>query len=320
MMFSVLELISREIRKNKLPKVVLIDEGWSLLRSKEAENYILDFIKVSRKYNASIGFITQEIEDLLRSEGGRSILNTTSTKILLRQNSTNLELITKMLALNEKERDYLLRANKGEGLMISEQGRYEFMVSASPLMHSLITTDPNDKSAAFVPPKKESNAAPIIDLARGYYLEDELSDAQKGVLLSAGYVYHTSHIFAKSGSYRCMVLRQSNESAEHALMCWKIADEIRKRGGRPEVRATVDADVSVKVGGKIICFEVETGENMINLGNEYVKEKMAERKKECDRLVVVITNTRMKGKYERASGAEVLTRTEVEDAITKLFG
>ena len=145
-MFSVLELISREIRKDLTPKVVLIDEGWSLLRSKEAEHYVLEFIKTSRKYNASIGFITQEIEDLLRSEGGKSILNTTSTKILLKQNSSNLNLIAETLALNGKERDLLLRAGKGHGLLITEKGRYEFLVNAPPKIHALITTDPNDKA------------------------------------------------------------------------------------------------------------------------------------------------------------------------------
>jgi len=63
--------------------------GWALLRSKEAEGYMLDFIKGSRKFGASIGFITQELEDLLSTDGGRSILNQTATKLLMRQNTTN---------------------------------------------------------------------------------------------------------------------------------------------------------------------------------------------------------------------------------------
>gem|GEM_PF-665581 len=318
-MFSVLELISREIRKDKLPKLVLIDEAWSLLRSKEAENYIMEFIKTSRKFNASIGFITQEIEDLLRSEGGRSILNTTSTKMLLRQNSSNLELISKTLALNAKERDYLLRAEKGQGLMISEQGRYEFIVKAPPMIHKLITTDPNEE-AAVVPLKKERKEEAAVDCARGFYLESELSDHEKDTLSTLGYVYHQSHVFDRNGCYNCMVRTQANESPEHALLCWAIAEEIKKHGAEPEVLATVGADVSVKVGKKLVFFEVETGSVLESHGREYMEKKMDERRKACDRLIVVVTDRKKRGTYEKIARATTITRTEVPETVKGLFG
>jgi len=319
-MFSVLELISREMRKDKKPKVVLIDEGWSLLRSKEAGDYILEFIKTSRKFNASIGFITQEIEDLMRSEGGKSILNTTSTKILLRQNSSNLDLISKTLALNTKERDYLLRAEKGQGLMISEQGRYEFVVKTSPMIHALITTDPNEKGAIELPKKKKlKNEKDPIDCARDFYREYELTDDQKAFLLKTDYVYHRSLLFDRSGSQYFFVRNQPPESAEHSLLCWAIAEEMRKHGGRPEVKATVDADVSVKIGKKRICFEVETGSSLESKGEDYVKEKMEARKKACDRLIVVVTNRKQRGRYERLARAKAITRTEVKRIVKGLF-
>ncbi|MCX6770782.1 MAG: ATP-binding protein [Candidatus Micrarchaeota archaeon] len=320
-MFSVLELISREMRKDKNPKVVLIDEGWSLLRSKEAEDYILEFIKTSRKFNASIGFITQEIEDLMRSEGGKSILNTTSTKILLRQNSSNLDLISKTLALNAKERDYLLRAEKGEGLMINEQGRYEFIVKAPPMINALITTDPNEKRAEGMPAKKEEaeEEEPEEYAGHGYYHEDEVSEDEQGRLLSRGYVHHNSMILGACGSYRLLVKRQPQESAEHSLLVWAIADEILKHGGKPEVQATVGADVSVKVGKKRICFEVETGSNLDSYDEEHVKEKFEELRNEYDRLIVVVTNRKQKAKYAKIARAEAITRTEVPGTVARLF-
>ncbi|MCX6771682.1 MAG: ATP-binding protein [Candidatus Micrarchaeota archaeon] len=321
-MFSVLELVSREMRKDKKPKVVLIDEGWSLLRSKEAEDYILEFIKTSRKFNASIGFITQEIEDLMRSEGGRSILNTTSTKILMRQNSSNLDLISKTLALNDRERDYLLRAEKGQGLMINEQGRYEFIVKAPPMINALITTDPNEKRPEGMPvmeKKKEKKDAGEMDCACGFYLESELSDAQKDFLATEGFVYHRSHLFDAKGSHRFVVRRQPQESPEHSLLCWGIAEEIRKHGGRPEVLATVGADVSVKVGKRRICFEVETGSNLDSYDEEHVKAKFEEIRKEYDMLIVVVTDRKQRGKYEKIARAKAITRTEVPEAVARLF-
>lgn len=318
-MFSVLELISREIKRDKEPKVVLIDEGWSLLRSKEAENYILEFIKTSRKFNASIGFITQEIEDLLRSEGGKSILNTTSTKILLRQNSSNLDLISKSLALNDKERTYLLRAEKGQGLLITEHGRYEFAVKASPRMHALITTDPNEKKAPIMKQEKASAKAKKIDTTRGFYLQDEISEEQRDALLKEGYAFHRSLFLGSSGSHQFLVKRRSNESSEHALICWAIADEIRKHNGKPEVSATVNADVSVVINRRKICFEVETGESLDCFGPEHVKQRMAERKKNYDKVIIVVTDRLRRDKYARITGLKTITRTHVISTIGMLF-
>lgn len=317
-MFSVLELISREIKRDKEPKVVLIDEGWSLLRSKEAENYILEFIKTSRKFNASIGFITQEIEDLLRSDGGKSILNTTSTKILLKQNSNNLDLISKSLALNERERTYLLRAEKGQGLLITEHGRYEFNVKASPKMHALITTDPNEKKISMMNEKKPARAKKV-DTARGFYLQDEISEEQRDALLKDGYVFHRSIFLGSSGSHQFLVKRHSNESSEHALICWAIAEEIRKHNGKPEVSATVNADISIVINHKKVCFEVETGESLDCFGPEHVKQRMLERKKEHDKVIIVVTDRLRRDKYARITGLKTITRTQVVGTINMLY-
>ncbi len=77
--------------------------------------------------------------------------------------------------------------------------------------------------------------------------------------------------------------------------------------------------LQVKVGKKVVCFEVETGSNIEGHGPEHVIEKMEERKKECDKLIVVVTNRRLKGKYVRLSGAKTITRTEVVGTIATLL-
>jgi len=319
-MFLVLELISREIRKDKEPKVVLIDEGWSLLRSKEAENYILEFIKTSRKYNASIGFITQEIEDLLRSDGGKSILNTTSTKILLRQNSSNLGLIAKILCLNEEERNFLLRAEKGHGLLITEQGRYEFAINAPPKIHDLITTDPSE--ICIRKRKVEPEEEELVSLRefKGYYESKLLTSRQKEQLRKEGYVMKQSHLLSYGGGKYYFIKKYKNESAEHAILCWAVDEEIRKNGGKPTTSPTVDADVTVMHDGRKICFEIETGEHLRFDGSEGVLEKMERRKKLCDDLFIVVTDRSLKPKYQAITGLPVLTRTEVSEAVRQALG
>lgn len=318
-MFSVLELISRQIKKDNEPKVVLIDEGWSLLRSKEAENYILEFIKTSRKFNASIGFITQEIEDLLRSEGGKSILNTTSTKILLRQNASNLGLISKSLALNEKEEGELLKAGKGQGLLITEKGRFEFQVNAPPKIHQLITTDPNDRNTIVTEQKTDSKTQKIrIDLNRGFYEAQLLSYEEKDALEKEGYVQFKTRLTAHGGASYYYVKTQGNESKDHALLCWFIADEIKKQKGTAKVNASVEADVTAKIGKHSYCFEVETGSILATEGFEKIKEKAQRLSAKFDKVIFVVTDRRLREKYSRITEKTTITRTEVGDTIRKL--
>lgn len=315
-MFLVLELISKEIRKDKEPKVVLIDEGWNLLRSKEAEAYVLEFIKTSRKYNASIGFITQEIEDLLRSDGGKSILNTTSTKILLRQNSSNMGLIAKILCLNEEERNFLLRAEKGHGLLLTEHGRYEFGINAPPKIHDLITTDPDEIPAPKHEAEQEDELVSLRSF-KGFYEARTLTAKQKDQLRKEGYVVHQSHFLGLGGGKHYYVKKYRNESAEHAILCWAVAQEIAKNGGKPATSPTVDADVTVVHRGRKICFEIETGEHLRFDGEEGVLEKMERRKKLCDELYIVLTDRSLKPKYQAITGLPVLTRTEVSEAVSR---
>ncbi|MFH1056707.1 MAG: DUF87 domain-containing protein, partial [Candidatus Micrarchaeota archaeon] len=315
-MFSVLELISREIKKDKKPQIVIIDEGWSLLRSKEAENYLLDFIKTSRKNNAAIGFITQEIEDLLRSDGGISVLNTTSTKILLKQNANNLGLISKALALNEKERDYLLRAEKGQGLLITEQGRYQFIVTAPPKIHKFITTDPNDPEPEI---PQESQPEVKIDVSKGYYELKKLSEEEAIALKKEGYLPIRSMLLNPGGLPWYLVKTRSNESGEHALLCYAVAEEIKKRGGKPELYATVGFDVVFELNKKTIAFEVETGTYLDRFEEKEIKARLAAKKAQCDELIIVVADRLTQRKYARLAEGEAVTRTKVGEMIDRLY-
>ncbi len=171
LIFATLEIVRQEVCKDKEPKIVLIDEGWSLLRSNEASEYILEFIKTSRKFNTSLGFVTQEIEDLLNSKTGKSILNTASVKILMRQNPSNIDLIVNTLKLNSASRDYLLTAQNGNGLLFTEQDIYKFFVRASEKLHQLITT----RTEEYAKPEQKTKSKVKISLSKGLYLRKDVN-------------------------------------------------------------------------------------------------------------------------------------------------
>lgn len=315
LMFAVLEFINRKIKEDNKAKLVLIDEGWSLLRSKEAETYILEFVKTSRKFNTAIGFITQEIEDLLRSKTGKSILNTASVKILMRQNPSNIHLISKFLHLNEYAQNYLLSASKGQGLMITENNSYKFFITASKKLHALITTNPKE---IVVRKKEEQKKKEAIKYKpkKGLYLESELKEEQQLACRKQGYSSIKTKLSRYGGGSWYLVKRRHNESKEHAFFCWSIYYELKKHFKNVKMSATTGADVTVKKGKEKICFEVETGSHLGRRNTEELKNKFDKVRQECSKLLIVVTDYNLRDKYKRFG--EVITRNEIEDLALEL--
>lgn len=339
-MFTVMDFVSREIRKDRLPKMLLIDEGWALLRSKEAENYLFDFVKTSRKYGASIGFITQEIEDLLGSDSGRSILNMTSTKILMRQNSSNMDMIRKSMRLNDNENDFLLRCGKGHGLLITERGHFKFFTKASAKIHALITTDPNevkDKSRqeklAMMQAKKEKTRAILDDKAKeiqeiqeaskktklfeptdSWYPLKGMSEAQKKSLHDLGFVEINTTKHGKGGETKYLVKPRKNESALHHFICKVIEEDLRPYSKDIKLKETMEPDVIAKIKGNEVAFEVETGTSSVR-GDTRIKEKFERVRKNHPIYFIVVTDRLLKNKYKKFG--KVITRQEISLVIKR---
>lgn len=67
-------------------KIMLIDEAWDLLKNKTTAKFIDLATRTLRKYNASMGVITQSINDFFMNEGVQVIFETAGWKIFLEQN------------------------------------------------------------------------------------------------------------------------------------------------------------------------------------------------------------------------------------------
>ncbi len=333
-MFSVMDVISKEIRKDREPKILLIDEGWALLRSKEAENYLLEFIKSSRKYGASVGFITQEIEDLLGSESGRSILNMTSTKILMRQNSSNIELISRNMRLNDNERDFLLRCRKGHGLLITEHGHFKFFTKASERIHELITTDPREVAGqerkerlVKMQEKKDEMKSVLedkvkefqeIQAARGksevfepkdtLYSIKDLNAKQIEELEKLGFERINTTKHGEGGQTEYLVKPGGRETAMHHFLCKVIEEDLRSYTNEIKLDETSGPDVVAKINGKTVAFEVETGSGL-KRGRERISEKFERIKGIYDICYIVVTDWKLRNKYKKFG--EVITRNDL---------
>lgn len=313
MMFAVLEITSSEIKKNRERKMVVVDEGWELLRSKEVGNYLTEFARASRKYNASFGFITQQIEDLSKNEAGNSILHNTPTKILLKQNSTNINILSKMLNLNDNTKKFLLGAKAGQGVLITDNNVQKFQVRASKKLHELITTNPEEliKKKEKEKVKKKEEIPVGIDLERGVYLASQLSLEQKAYLMKNGYGEHKDRLNSASGSSLYLVKIRHNEGKTHAFLCWSLYHMIKDKfpDAKINIMATHAEDISLQLSdGRNIAFEVETGTNL-SRDEEGLARRLERLKQGRDALYIIVTKWQERKNYKKYG--TVLVRDEI---------
>jgi hypothetical protein len=84
--------------------------------------------------------ISQDVRDMLDDPHGRAIAAFAATTLLLPQNRRTIEPLTACFGLGEGQRELLLRARRGEALLIEKERQVALRVLASPEEDALITT------------------------------------------------------------------------------------------------------------------------------------------------------------------------------------
>jgi type IV secretory pathway VirB4 component len=134
----------KQVRRERRPRLLVIDEAWSLLRYPEGGAFVSGMARRARKYYLGLVTITQDVADFLRSDHGRAVLVNAAMKLLLKQDPTTVEVVADAFQLTPDERQYLLGAQKGEGLLFARGARLSLTVEASPVEHRLVTTAPRE--------------------------------------------------------------------------------------------------------------------------------------------------------------------------------
>jgi type IV secretory pathway VirB4 component len=124
------------------PRLVIVDEAWLLMKQPAGAQFLFRMAKAARKHWAGLTVATQDSGDLLGSELGRAVVTNAATQILLRQAPQAIEEIAAAFRLSAGERQFLLSAEQGQGLLSSGTQRVAFEAVASDLEHQLVTTDP----------------------------------------------------------------------------------------------------------------------------------------------------------------------------------
>ena len=94
-----------------------VDEFYLMMRSPTSAAYIAEIWKRARKWNGIPTAITQNVEDMLKSEEARTIINNSTFIMLLGQTPINRQQLSEMLDISKEEQKYISTAKPGMGLL-----------------------------------------------------------------------------------------------------------------------------------------------------------------------------------------------------------
>ncbi|MGW2057766.1 VirB4 family type IV secretion system protein [Streptomyces sp. NPDC001840] len=129
--------------------LVLVDEGWLLMRDEAGARFLFRMAKAARKRWTGLAVVTHDSDDVLASPLGRAVVSNAATQILLRQAPQAIDAISENFHLCHGEREFLLSATRGEALLLTGDRRHKVaLISvAAPGEHEVITTDPGELAA-----------------------------------------------------------------------------------------------------------------------------------------------------------------------------
>ncbi len=315
-MFLILDYVYMKMKKDIERKLLVVDEAWSLLQRTEDEGYIFKIVKTCRKFNLGLLLITQDVGDLLRNDAGKALLNNSEYTLLLRQKSSIIDDVEKTFHLSPKERERLLTAKTGEGILIISNEHSEIKIIASPKEHAVITTNADEKLAREREKANEVVASfeKALDYKKGYFRKKELTSLEVEDLLKQGYVV-SACIGLFGGRQEEYVLKpRYNESAEHFFVIKAIEEYVKKYTENVELLVSSNADIIFENDGVKVAIEVETGKQHYSK----VEEKVKLLKKRFGlNWFFVVTDWKEKENY--AKYGTTLVRKEVPAVLKKQY-
>ncbi len=141
-MFIALNYILNKVRREMKRRLVIIDEAWWIMRQPFGAEFLFNVIKRGRKYNLAVTNITQDIEDFLVSPFGKPIITNSAIVLLMKQSPATIDICSQAFVLSEGEKQFLLQAERGEGLLMIGNRRAPIYILASYAEDQIIRSRP----------------------------------------------------------------------------------------------------------------------------------------------------------------------------------
>jgi len=276
MMFLVLDYVYMKMKQDLERKVLVIDEAWSLLSRTEDASYIFEIVKTCRKFNLALFLINQEVEGMMASEAGKSVLANSSYTILMRQKPAVIEQIQDVFHLSKSERTSLLTAGVGEGILIMDDEHSEIKIVASEEEHKQITTNAdeillNKENQILTKPKQIEPIKNVakkalakqhsvnVDAEKGLFKHRELNLDEIKYLINKKYREYSFYSILSNKKERYLLRPRFNESPQHCFLTFEIADYLKKFTPKVFLYQTKKPDIVFEINNQKYAIEIETG-------------------------------------------------------------
>jgi len=327
MMYLILEYIHARMHKDRSRKILAVDEAWSLLGNADSAEYLFKIVKTSRKYNLALMLITQEVKDLLTTRAGDSILANTACKYFLKQDSSTIDQLVKTLNLTSEERNILLTAGVGEGIMIADKERYPIKVVASDKEAALITTNADvlhtrEKRDERLEKPVEAQKESQEEGCKMMYKLSDLSEEKVRALKAEGFVQTRQQGFNTRGGSENYLIKpmvdRDHESLEHRFLVLLTEEKVREYTDDVELFQAVGPDIVFKnKRGERIAVEVETG-TLMDTRLDKLEEKVERLNREYGKnWFFLVAHSDYRYKYKKYG--EAITRNHVPLRMRREF-
>jgi conjugal transfer ATP-binding protein TraC len=318
-MFLILDYVYAKMKKDIERKLLVIDEAWSLLSRTEDAGYIFEIVKTSRKFNLGLLLLTQDVADLLGSKAGHAVLANSAYTFLMRQKPAVIDSIVNTFQLSNNEKNKLLTAPIGEGILIMENEHTELKIVASEEEHKIITTNPDEilKENNSTPKEQKEKVVNIkVDEEKRFFRKKEITQDELIYLIKNGYTL-SSHVNLDGGRQEDFLLKSDeNESEAHFFLIKAIEEHLKNYTKEIKTFNTQKPDILFKdKQGKLYAIEVETGSKK---DKKRLKEKVNNLNRNLgNRWFFVVTDSKSKKFYEKLG--RTLTRVDIPKEIEEIF-
>ena len=144
-MLVVLDNVFNRISKNRekhITTYLFIDELYLFFTLKNTAEFFCKLWKRIRKYYGYCIGITQNVEDILKSEEARTLISNSEFVVMLSQSTSDREQLAHLLNMSEQESEYITEMPPGEGIIHIENKNIPFVnkFSTDMQLYKLITT------------------------------------------------------------------------------------------------------------------------------------------------------------------------------------
>ena len=125
--------------RNPKPRLLVVDEVWSIMQHPEGAAFMVSMAKRARKHRLGLQFITQDVQDLLSEDtsraitghSGRALLQNAAFKLLLQQAAAAISTVGDAFDLPEDLQRWLMSCPRGDGLLLARGGRFPIRIEAT---------------------------------------------------------------------------------------------------------------------------------------------------------------------------------------------